>query len=239
MTRFQLTSLIALALLCLTSSPAASAKPFSSQTPSDGCAACHADFSSVLPKGHPAVKGTDLSSCIDCHSIGQVGEAKKNGFSTRIHLAHVGSQLHLECVACHSYMPGKSFGLIGQSISWGAPKDDDMVVMKEEFASWVNSSYADHLHAEAMIDCAGCHGKDVPLLDTTVENSRCLACHGPQDQLAARSTPKDFPQRNPHDSHLGEIACTVCHHAHAESKAYCLDCHRNFAMEIPGAGSKQ
>jgi len=239
MTRFQLTSLIALALLCLTSSPAASAKPFSSQTPSDGCAACHADFSSVLPKGHPAVKGTDLSSCIDCHSIGQVGEAKKNGFSTRIHLAHVGSQLHLECVACHSYMPGKSFGLIGQSISWGAPKDEDMVVMKEEFASWVNSSYADHLHAEAMIDCAGCHGKDVPLLDTTVENSRCLACHGPQDQLAARSTPKDFPQRNPHDSHLGEIACTVCHHAHAESKAYCLDCHRNFAMEIPGAGSKQ
>jgi hypothetical protein len=136
-------------------------------------------------------------------------------------------------------MPGKSFGLIGQSISWGAPKDEDMVVMKEEFASWVNSSYADHLHAEAMIDCAGCHGKDVPLLDTTVENSRCLACHGPQDQLAARSTPKDFPQRNPHDSHLGEIACTVCHHAHAESKAYCLDCHRNFAMEIPGAGSKQ
>jgi len=239
MTRFQLTSLIALALLCLTSSPAASAKPFSSQTPSDGCAACHADFSSMLPKGHPAVKGTDLSSCIDCHSIGQVGEAKKNGFSTRIHLAHVGSQLHLECVACHSYMPGKSFGLIGQSISWGAPKDEDMVVMKEEFASWVNSSYADHLHAEAMIDCAGCHGKDVPLLDTTVENSRCLACHGPQDQLAARSTPKDFPQRNPHDSHLGEIACTVCHHAHAESKAYCLDCHRNFAMEIPGAGSKQ
>ena len=239
MTRFQLTSLIALALLCLTSSPAASAKPFSSQTPSDGCAACHADFSSMLPKGHPAVKGTDLSSCIDCHSIGQVGEAKKNGFSTRIHLAHVGSQLHLECVACHSYVPGKSFGLIGQSISWGAPKDEDMVVMKEEFASWVNSSYADHLHAEAMIDCAGCHGKDVPLLDTTVENSRCLACHGPQDQLAARSTPKDFPKRNPHDSHLGEIACTVCHHAHAESKAYCLDCHRNFAMEIPGAGSKQ
>ena len=239
MTRFQLTSLIALALLCLTSSPAASAKPFSSQTPSDGCAACHADFSSMLPKGHPAVKGTDLSSCIDCHSIGQVGEAKKNGFSTRIHLAHVGSQFHLECVACHSYMPGKSFGLIGQSISWGAPKDEDMVVMKEEFASWVNSSYADHLHAKAMIDCAGCHGKDVPLLDTTVENSRCLACHGPQDHLAARSTPKDFPQRNPHDSHLGEIACTVCHHAHAESKAYCLDCHRNFAMEIPGAGSKQ
>jgi hypothetical protein len=239
MTRIKSTSLIVLALLCLVLSPAASAKPLSSPTPSDGCAACHDDFSSVLPKGHPAANGTGLASCIRCHSMGQAGEAKKNGFSTRIHLTHVGPQLHLECVSCHSYVPGKSFGLIGQSISWGAPKDEDMAVIKEVFASWLNSSYTDHLHAKAMIDCAGCHGKDAPLLDTTVENSRCLACHGPQDQLAARSTPKDFPKRNPHDSHLGDIACTVCHHAHAESKVYCLDCHRNFAMKIPGAGAKQ
>jgi len=63
------------------------------------------------------------------------------------------------------------------------------------------------------------------------------ACHGPQDQLAARSRPQDFPKRNPHDSHLGEIACTVCHHAHAESKVYCLDCHRNFVMKIPRGGA--
>jgi hypothetical protein len=239
MAKIHSASLFTLALLCLVLSPAASAKPFSSATPSDGCAACHADFSSVLPKGHPTVKDADLSSCIRCHSIGQAGEAKKNWFSTRIHLAHVGSQLHLECASCHSYVPGKSFGLIGQSISWGAPKDEDMAVIKEMFASWLNSSYADHLHAKAMVDCAGCHGKETPLRDATVENGRCLACHGPQDQLAARSTPKDFPKRNPHDSHLGEIACTVCHHAHAESMVYCLECHRNFAMKISGAGSKQ
>ncbi|HVP51427.1 MAG TPA: cytochrome c3 family protein [Terriglobales bacterium] len=223
----------ALALLCLVLSPAASAKPSESQA-SDGCAGCHADFSSVLPKGHPAVNGTGLASCLPCHSLGQAGEAKKNGFSTRIHLTHAGPQLHLECVACHGYVSGKSFGLIGQSISWGAPKDEDMAIIKEVFASWVNSSYTDHLHAQAMVDCAGCHGKEVPLPDTTVENNRCLTCHGPQDQLAARSRPQDFPKRNPHDSHLGEIACTVCHHAHAESKVYCLDCHRNFTMKIPG-----
>jgi len=239
MAKIKSTSLIALALLYLVLSPAASAKPLSSPTSSDGCAACHADFSSVLPKGHTAVAGTGLAACIRCHSTGQAGEAKKNGFSTRMHLTHAGPQLHLECISCHSYVPGKSFGLIGQSISWGAPKDEDMAVIKEMFASWLNSSYTDHLHAKAMIDCAGCHGKEAPLLDTTVENSRCLACHGPQDQLAARSTPKDFPKRNPHDSHLGDIACTVSHHAHAESKAYCLDCHRNFAMKIPGAGAKQ
>jgi hypothetical protein len=35
-----------------------------------------------------------------------------------------------------------------------------MAVIKEVFASWLNSSYTDHLHAKAMIDCAGCHGKE-------------------------------------------------------------------------------
>ena len=131
-------------------------------------------------------------------------------------------------------MPGKSFGLIGTDVSWGAPKDDDMKAMKEILASWAKSGFMDHLHAKAMVDCAGCHGKEAPLLDTTVENSRCLACHGPLEQLARKSAPKDFPKRNPHDSHLGDIACTVCHHAHAVSKAYCLDCHKTFKMKIPG-----
>jgi len=169
------TSLITLALLCLVLRPAASAKPSNSQTPSDGCAACHADFSSVLPKEHAAVNGAGLASCIPCHSLGQVGEAKKNGFSTRIHLAHAGPQPQLECTACHSYVSGKSFGLISQDVSWGAPKDEDMAIMKEVFASWVNSSYTDHLHAQAMIDCAGCHGKELPLPDSTVENGRCFS----------------------------------------------------------------
>jgi mono/diheme cytochrome c family protein len=237
MVKIQSISLIALMLLSLAVGAAASATPAGPQTTSDACAACHADFSSVLPKGHPEVKESGLTACLRCHSIGQAGEAKKNGFSTRIHLAHASAQLHLECVACHSYVPGKSFGLIGQSFSWGAPQDEDMAVIKEVFASWMNSSHTDHLHAKAMVDCAGCHGKEAPLLDTPVENSRCLACHGPQDKLAARSMPKDLPKRNPHNSHLGEIACTVCHHAHAESKVYCLDCHRNFAMKIPGGSN--
>jgi hypothetical protein len=181
------------------------------------------------------VKGTGLGACVECHTLG-AGEAKADGFSTRIHLAHTGPKLHLDCLACHNYVPGKSFGLIGQKISWGAPKDDDMAVMKETFASWANSSHTDHLHAKAKVDCAGCHGKEAPVLDTTVENGRCLACHGPLETLAAKSAPKDFPKRNPHNSHLGDIACTVCHHAHAPSAVYCLDCHKNFKMTIAGAG---
>jgi len=229
------TSVTLLALLGLVSGAPASSQP-GNPPPLDACVSCHADFASVLPKGHPQVQEPGLGACLKCHSVGQSGDAKKNGFSTRIHLTHAGSQLHLDCTACHTYAPGNSFGLIGLSASWGAPKDDDMAAIKEIFASWADSSYTDHLHAKAMIDCAGCHGKEVPLLDTTVDNGRCLACHGPQEELARKSAPKDVPKRNPHQSHLGDIACTVCHHAHSASKVYCLDCHKNFKMTIPGAG---
>jgi len=204
----------------------------------DGCAACHADFASTLPKGHPEVKQPGLAGCLTCHSLAQAGEAKKNGFSTRIHLVHAGQQLQAECTACHSYVAGKSFGLIGQSFSWGAPKDADMAAMKKAFASWTKSDNTDHLHAKAKVDCGGCHGKQAPLLESTVENSRCLACHGPMAALVAKTKSKEGPERNPHESHLGEAPCAVCHHAHSESRSYCLDCHKNFDMPMPG-GAKE
>ena len=68
-----------------------------------------------------------------------------------------------------------------------------MAVIKEVFASWQNSSYTDHLHAKATVDCAGCHGKQMPLLDSTVANDRCLACHGPLAQLSPRASRKISP----------------------------------------------
>ncbi len=228
--------MIALAVLCLTWCAVASAQPSGTQQKQgDACASCHSDFSSVLPKGHPEVKQPALDTCISCHSLALAEDAKKNAFSTRIHLAHSSSQLKLECTACHTYVPGKSFGLIGQSTSLGSPNNDDMAAIKVKFASWQESSHIDHLHEKAMVDCSGCHGEGIPLLDAAIDDARCLACHGPREKLASTSAPKDFPKRNPHDSHLGEISCTVCHHAHADSKVYCLDCH-DFKMTIPGSG---
>lgn len=226
--------LITVAVLCLALSAVASTKSSGAQGRVDACASCHPDFSSVLPKGHPEVKKTGAGTCVSCHALGPAEDVRKNAFSTRIHLAHTGPKLGLECTACHTYVPGKSFGLIGQSTSWGAPKDEDMAAIKEKFASWQKSSHTDHLHAQAMVDCSGCHGKETPLLDATVENARCLVCHGPQEKLAARSALKEFPKRNPHNSHMGEMSCTVCHQAHFDSKVYCLDCH-DFKMKIPGA----
>jgi len=231
-------SVFKLLVLFVTAITAAAAEPSDPQSPADACASCHADFSSVLPKGHFEVKEPGLASCVGCHSVGQAGEAKKNAFSTRMHLAHADPKIHLECVVCHSYEAGKRFGLIGQNFSWGAPKNAELAVMKQMFTSWLHSDNMDHLHAKAMVGCGGCHGKQAPLANSTVENSRCLGCHGPQAALATKSKSKIFPERNPHESHLGNVACSVCHHAHTASRSYCLECHQDFEMPIPG-GAKE
>ena len=233
----RISALIVLALLCLVAAVPSSSAQTSSPRTADACESCHADFSSVLPKEHPAVKENVLAACLQCHSIGQAGEAKKNGFSTRIHLTHGGPKLHMECTACHTYVAGKSFGLIGQSNSWGRRKT----------AIWPRSSRSYILRqlpaipticTPATVDCAGCHGKKTASTLVPRRRNRPLpGFHGPLERLADKSAPKDFPERNPHRSHLGdEIPCALCHHAHAAATVYCLDCHRNFNMTIPGAG---
>lgn len=214
---------------------AAKKAPGATKTGQASCAGCHADFASVLPKGHPAVKGNTLAACAPCHEPKLTGKPEKNLYSARMHLGHLPPKGKLDCKACHTWTPGKSFGLIGIKGSWGAPTKEDMKAMREIFESWASSNFMDNLHAKAGIVCAGCHGKNLPKLDDTVENPRCIACH-PMDKLVEKTAPKDFPDRNPHKSHLGDIACTVCHKAHSASKTYCLDCHRNFEMKkIPGS----
>jgi CDGSH-type Zn-finger protein len=229
--------LVMAALLCLPyimadDRPAEAAKPAAAS-----CRSCHADFASLLPQGHPPAQGTNLAACTSCHVPDREGTAKKNAFSSRLHKAHVVPKGPLDCTACHTWVPGKNFGLIGQKGYWGAPTKEEMGLMKQIFTSWASSSYTDNLHAKVGIACAQCHGKRLPKADDTVENSRCLACHGPMDTLAQKTEPKDFKDRNPHKSHLGDIACTVCHKGHSESKIYCLGCHQNFKMKIQGEKS--
>lgn len=200
------------------------------------CKTCHADLSTLLPQGHPAVKDNELASCMVCHKPNMPGTEKKNTFSSRIHLGHLPPKGKVDCLNCHSWSAGKNFGLIGMKESWGTPTKDDLALLKEIFTSWASSEYMDNLHAKSSIACANCHGKALPVADTTVDNKQCLACHGPMDQLAKKTEPTEYKDRNPHKSHLGEIACTVCHKAHSESKVYCLGCHQQFKMNIKGAG---
>lgn len=203
--------------------------------PAGSCKGCHAEWTSVLPQGHPAAKGSTLAACTSCHAPDFTGAARKSRYSARLHQAHVAPKGALACKSCHTVVPSRSFGLVGVKGSWGAPNKDDLALLEEVMVSWAGSDATDSLHAKAGIGCAACHGKGLPKPDDTVANDRCLGCHGPMDALMQKSEPKEFKDRNPHRSHLGEIACSVCHKAHGPSRVYCLDCHRKFPMTIPGA----
>lgn len=206
------------------------------------CSSCHTDLSGVLPKTHLSVKGWEkgIAACLGCHKPDASGKATANNVSAGLHIAHVTTNEDIDCLTCHVWTPGKRFSLPGQKVSFGSPTKKELQEITGIFGSWKNSSYTDSLHGKANIMCGGCHGNAMAKEGDTVENSRCLACHGPMEALAARSAPKDFPDRNPHKSHLGEINCTVCHKGHSESKAYCLECHKAFKMKaIPGSSVKQ
>jgi len=82
-------------------------------------------------------------------------------------------------------------------------------------------------HKVAGIGCGDCHNGNPPkeLAPTEV----CTKCHGDQAKLANR-TQKVIP--NPHESHLGEVKCELCHHAHKPSENYCSTCHE-FNFKVP------
>jgi len=198
------------------------------------CSSCHKDFASVLPKSHAPVPMGGLSQCLACHKSSQ--SAAADHFAVRLHLAHEGDKQKLECTNCHNQANGISF-MIPPPAKNGALKPEDVALLKQEMASWSSSQFLDALHAKAGVDCVGCHGSETPLADSTVENDRCLSCHGPIEKLAARSANKEFPKRNPHASHYGsDIACTTCHHAHEASVVMCAECHKLWKLDIPGAG---
>jgi hypothetical protein len=84
----------------------------------------------------------------------------------------------------------------------------------------------EQLHKQRSISCEQCHGgksqEPVPM-------ETCLTCHGSYEKLADLSKRKS---PNPHDSHLGEIRCTLCHHVHKDSALYCNTCHA-FDLKVP------
>ena len=198
------------------------------------CKTCHASLSLVIPQGHPPVKGNDLTACMTCHQPDFSGSTKKNSFATRLHLAHTPPKGNVDCLVCHKFFPEKHFGLAGKNESWGKPTEEDLVLMKEIFSSWAGSKYMDNLHAKSGIACSNCHGKSLPKAGDTVENGRCLDCHGPMEKLVQKTELKDT-NRNPHRSHLDNLDCIICHKGHSASVVYCLSCHKNFDMKIPGA----
>jgi hypothetical protein len=82
-------------------------------------------------------------------------------------------------------------------------------------------------HKAAGISCEGCHKENPP--KERVLAAVCTKCHGDQAKVAEQ-TQKVIP--NPHESHLGNVKCEFCHHAHKRSEDYCGTCH-DFSYQVP------
>lgn len=91
-------------------------------------------------------------------------------------------------------------------------------------------------HAENGLVCADCHKTENP--EKRAPASSCIECHENKDGtykgvLDDKGEPvkKDYNESagmksvNMHDSHQGEIRCTVCHTYHKEPALYCNECH--------------
>ena len=115
-------------------------------------------------------------------------------------------------------------------LSWSCastPKKD-AVAAKPAQPAPVSAFLAD-MHAKKQVNCDACHGAGSTVVDDNEQpvNANCVKCHGALSDVAKKAT----GHINPHKSHLGETSCTVCHHGHAASKPYCLNCH-DFVMKI-------
>ena len=195
------------------------------------CKACHSDLKEVLPSGHKPVAGDGIKACVSCHKPGKGDGTKPSPLFTRLHKPHASS---VDCEVCHAWSPGKAFTVIGSKQALGTFSQNEMKAIKKEMTSWAESGFLDALHGRKDLTCRACHdGNLIPDDSETRENKACIKCHGSLDKLASGTR----EHINPHKSHLGEIACTACHHGHIASKPYCSNCH-TFNMKIPGAGTE-
>ena len=114
-------------------------------------------------------------------------------------------------------------------------------IMQPYLESWESPPYLAHAHAEENIACLDCHEPtigqqvqegikfvtgdyEIPLEERRFDKEWCLRCHehGSYEELIQRT---EELERNPHDSHYGEMECRICHKMHRASVDYCAQCH--------------
>jgi len=119
-------------------------------------------------------------------------------------------------------------------------------IVKPYYDSWKSGQYLDHKHAVEGVTCDDCHiepGKDrvmeiptymkeafdyvtgsyeTPLPEANLTKEYCLKCHGSYDELAQKTS---NVKPNPHQHHLGDIQCQLCHKSHGPFVNHCAQCH--------------
>lgn len=81
-------------------------------------------------------------------------------------------------------------------------------------------------HATEALSCKDCHKTTEPVARPPAE--ACDRCHTYAE--LATATAKVDP--NPHQSHQGEVRCTLCHRVHQPSMLVCNECHE-FELKVP------
>lgn len=89
-------------------------------------------------------------------------------------------------------------------------------------------------HQAKGVSCEQCHKSAAPV--AAAKSKACMQCHN-YPALAKASAEKKLAL-NPHDSHAGQLRCTLCHKEHQQSVVYCRQCHKNaddkrFDMTVP------
>jgi len=124
--------------------------------------------------------------------------------------------------------------------------------MQPNVTSYLTSSNLDHVHAQAGVQCKGCHDyplsaeissgikyvtgnyevdKNGEIASRKFDDKMCLQCHISYDHIAQLT---DYLPRNPHDSHNGQMPCSTCHVSHGQQIDYCAQCHDNGGQRMIG-----
>jgi cytochrome c nitrite reductase small subunit len=117
-------------------------------------------------------------------------------------------------------------------------------IMQPYLESWVSSDYGAYAHALEGVTCLDCHEPTtqqqvdelvvymqgdfmVPLEERQFGTQFCFDCHEANEHTRYEEVVQltaDM-ELNPHESHLGELECEVCHKMHGASEDYCANCH--------------
>jgi len=114
-------------------------------------------------------------------------------------------------------------------------------IMQLYLESWESPPLLAYAHAEENVTCLECHEPTIqqqmdegikfvkndyenPLEEREFDQEWCLRCHehGSYEELIQRTEELEL---NPHDSHYGEMECSICHKVHRGSEDYCAQCH--------------
>lgn len=157
--------------------------------------------------------------CIKCHSAGEVDVGDAFTMHT-IHFAALAEEA--QCAMCHPTEPQGTPKVSKESN--GRPiyvTAETAAKVSPYYLSWATSDFLDNQHNQNQVDCAGCH--DDALRPKNPPMEQCFKCHGSYAEVAKLPY---STMNNPHDSHMGEIECTLCHKGHADFEFYCNECHQ-------------